>query len=334
MLWAEHVAKNTAGSRDDVFEEVRRHFNDAELVELTGVCGLFAQSNRFQDSLKLPIEPPHEVDKIRNSIQVDPARVKAYIERLLETWPAQFPAPAGAASIAARAAPAAAAHEKERAPAPRIPQLDPETATGEAAHFLRLAQQLLGGLPSFARLWAHVPHLGKLLLPLPVALTREGLGSSLPRALKAIVLLRTSQVNEAPYSLAHHAAMARAAGLSPDQLSALSAGTVASAPGFTPRERAASAWADHVARNTAKNHDDIFNQLKAYFADAEIVELTALCTVASKMDRIHNALRLPLEPAAEFTALNLSAEIDPVRLRDYLNAVVAGWPRELPVPAN
>ena len=64
VLWAEHVAKNTARERDDVFEEVHKHFNDAELVELTGVCGQFASSNRFQDSLRLPIEEHGEVSKI------------------------------------------------------------------------------------------------------------------------------------------------------------------------------------------------------------------------------------------------------------------------------
>ena len=70
MLWAEHVACNTAGSRDDVYNEVAKQFTPAELVELTAVCGLFAQSNRFQDSLAMPIEAPHDVDKIRTSVRV------------------------------------------------------------------------------------------------------------------------------------------------------------------------------------------------------------------------------------------------------------------------
>ena len=35
VLWAEHVTKNTARSRDDVYEHVRGIFDDTELVELT-----------------------------------------------------------------------------------------------------------------------------------------------------------------------------------------------------------------------------------------------------------------------------------------------------------
>ena len=77
MLWAEHVAKNTARDRDDIAEEVMQHFSDAEFVELTAVSGLFGQSNRFQDSMRLPIEDAHEVDNIRTSVRTDPAKLKA-----------------------------------------------------------------------------------------------------------------------------------------------------------------------------------------------------------------------------------------------------------------
>jgi alkylhydroperoxidase family enzyme len=323
------VAKNTAGGDDAAFAEVRRHFNDAELVELTGVCGLFAQSNRFQDSLKLPIEPPHEVDKIRSSIRVDPARLKAYVERLVETWPERFPLPA------VRFAPGT---PEFRSPAqrgaPRIPLIDPGTASPDAALFLRQARELLGALPSYVRLWAHVPHLGKLFLPLPVALTRDGAGAALPVDIRAIFLLATSQANAAPYSLAHHAAMARATGLTAKQVGSLESGTSVDSPDFGQREHAVIAWAGHVARNSAKNHDEAFAALQAHFSDAEIVEMTALGAVACKMDRIHNALRLPLEPEAELAALQRSARIDPARLRAYLQAVVDAWPERMPAPAD
>ena len=40
VLWAEHVTRNTAKSRDDVAGEVQSHFTDAEFVELTFVIRL------------------------------------------------------------------------------------------------------------------------------------------------------------------------------------------------------------------------------------------------------------------------------------------------------
>lgn len=93
ILWAEHVTKNTARSRDDVYEIVSERFNEAEIVELTLMAGFFALFNRFTDSLQVPIEIPKEVDLIKKSVNLDPARVKTYYETVAEEWPDQFPEP-------------------------------------------------------------------------------------------------------------------------------------------------------------------------------------------------------------------------------------------------
>ncbi len=94
MLWAEHVTKNTARSRDDVYEDVARQFGEAEIVELTLMCGFFNMFNRFMDSLHVPVEDEVEVDKIKRSVRVDPEIVRAYLETLLADWPDAFPEPA------------------------------------------------------------------------------------------------------------------------------------------------------------------------------------------------------------------------------------------------
>jgi len=93
VLWAEHVTKNTARSRDDVFEIVRKEFTEAEIIDLTLVCCYFNMFNRITDSLKMPIEIQSEVDKIKTSVRLDPAKVKSYLTTVVEKWPASFPAP-------------------------------------------------------------------------------------------------------------------------------------------------------------------------------------------------------------------------------------------------
>jgi hypothetical protein len=93
VLWAEHVTKNTARSRDDVFEVVRKSFNEAEIVDLTLICCFFNMFNRVTDSLKMPIEIQSEVDKIKASVNLDPAKVRGYLETVVATWPSSFPAP-------------------------------------------------------------------------------------------------------------------------------------------------------------------------------------------------------------------------------------------------
>ncbi|MGH8612495.1 MAG: carboxymuconolactone decarboxylase family protein [Gammaproteobacteria bacterium] len=333
MLWAEHVARNTAGERDDVFAEVRKHFDEAELVELTGVCGLFAQSNRFQDSLRLTVEAQHDIDKIRQSVKIDPDRLKAYVEGLIETWPNRFPAPPDIRPQRKPRweSPAAPLHTKTR-PHSRVRLIDPQTATGDAAWLLDSAHQLLEGTPNFVRLWSHATHLGKLILPLHVALSYQGAGSMLAGRLKAVATVRTSHVNAASYSLAHREALGRASGLTQEQLGALGSAEGATSSCFTRRERAAIVWAEHVALNTAKYHDDVFNELEAHFDNSEVVELTALCAFSNNMDRIQNALRLPLEAQPDIDTMYRSDHIEPSSLRKYLQAVVESWPRQIPVP--
>ncbi len=93
VLWAEHVTKNTARSREDVYQEARRHFSEAELVELTLMVGFFNMFNRLTDSLRLPVEAPEEVRKIQRSVRLDPERVQGYYGALLGAWPRDFPRP-------------------------------------------------------------------------------------------------------------------------------------------------------------------------------------------------------------------------------------------------
>ncbi len=94
VLWAEHVNRNTARERDDVYQDVARCFSEAEIVELTLMCGFFNMFNRFTDSLHVPAEDEAEVDKIKRSVRVDPDRVRGYLESLLDHWPPAFPDPA------------------------------------------------------------------------------------------------------------------------------------------------------------------------------------------------------------------------------------------------
>ncbi len=93
VLWAEHVTKNTARSRNDIFEHVRSIFNEQEIVELTMITGLFNFRNRYMDSLQIPLEPIEEVDKIKNTGRLDTNKLKAYLEHVLKNWPEEFPEP-------------------------------------------------------------------------------------------------------------------------------------------------------------------------------------------------------------------------------------------------
>ena len=93
VLWAEHVTLNTAKTRDDVFEEVRRHYDDREFVELTMVITYFNMRNRFQDALRIPLDEPKTISGITIGRRQDPENLKAYLAEGGADWPERFPGP-------------------------------------------------------------------------------------------------------------------------------------------------------------------------------------------------------------------------------------------------
>ena len=93
ILWAEHVTLNTAKEENGVFEQVREEFSEEEVVELTLMSGFFNLFNRLTDSLHIPIENQAEVDKIKRSVNLDPAKVKTYLGMLVNDWPSNVPGP-------------------------------------------------------------------------------------------------------------------------------------------------------------------------------------------------------------------------------------------------
>lgn len=87
VQWAEAVTQNTAAKRDDLFAAMKRLFTDAEIVELTFVSAMFNMINRMNDSLQVPIEEQDEVNLIKRSLDLDPAKVQAYVSWVAEFWP-------------------------------------------------------------------------------------------------------------------------------------------------------------------------------------------------------------------------------------------------------
>ena len=94
VLWAEHVTKNTARSRDDVYDQLNAVFSEEEIIELTLMSAYFNFFNRITDSLGIPLESQGEVELIKHSVQLDPGKVKRYVETLIEEWPSAVPTPA------------------------------------------------------------------------------------------------------------------------------------------------------------------------------------------------------------------------------------------------
>lgn len=114
--------------------------------------------------------------------------------------------------------------------------------------------------------------------------------SSLDISLIELVYLRVSQINGCAFCLEMHNTSLRNHGVAQNKLDALNGWQVSER--FTDKERAALLWADAVSQISAKNtDDDIYQQVKAYFTDAEMSDLTLAIGLMNAFNRIAVSLR-------------------------------------------
>lgn len=57
IAWAQAVTEFTARDDDQLFQRMRDHFTDRQIVELTVLIGMWNYSNRFTEALHIDLEP-------------------------------------------------------------------------------------------------------------------------------------------------------------------------------------------------------------------------------------------------------------------------------------
>jgi AhpD family alkylhydroperoxidase len=114
--------------------------------------------------------------------------------------------------------------------------------------------------------------------------------SGLEKPLLELVKMRASQINECAYCLDMHSKDARAAGETEQRLYELNAWR--ETPFYSDRERAALAWTESLTL-VSETHvpDDVFEEVKKYFSEAEIVALTMAVVAINGWNRIAIATR-------------------------------------------
>jgi 4-carboxymuconolactone decarboxylase len=112
--------------------------------------------------------------------------------------------------------------------------------------------------------------------------------------LRELVIIRVARVNGATYVVKQHVpALAQAEGLTVAECDALA--DWPPSPLFSPRERAALAYADAITRDV-QVPDPVFDELKRHFTERQIVELTVLIGAYNMQTRVLCALRIDPEP--------------------------------------
>jgi AhpD family alkylhydroperoxidase len=114
--------------------------------------------------------------------------------------------------------------------------------------------------------------------------------SSIEERLLHLIKLRASQINGCAYCLDMHWKDLEAIGETPLRMYSLDAWR--ECPYYSDRERAALAWTESVTL-ISETHapDDVYEQVRAQFSDAETVNLTMLIGAINAWNRLAIAFR-------------------------------------------
>ena len=83
IAWAECLTLKTYREKPEVMEELKRHFSNEQIVEITMVSGFFNFWNRFTDGLQVDLEAKEQVGLIRNSKNIE---LDDYLTYMQSAW--------------------------------------------------------------------------------------------------------------------------------------------------------------------------------------------------------------------------------------------------------
>ena len=82
IAWSEAMTLNTAKRDGPAWDDLRKLFNDAEIVEISLACALFNMINRLNDSFRTELEPEEYNRRQRGALGVTPAALEDYACRI------------------------------------------------------------------------------------------------------------------------------------------------------------------------------------------------------------------------------------------------------------
>ncbi len=177
---------------------------------------------------------------------------------------------------------------------PRISRLNRNEVPAQAVAIYDRYLRDRGNVPNMFRTMAHRPEIFETIIAHMEAVLNTG---TLPKALKELVIVRTSQINRTPYCLASHSQIARKLGWSDEQLAALEHAQAAST--FTEREKVAIHLAETMTRTPHSYSDEDFTRLRSFYSEGEVIELMAAIGLFNYFNRFNDLLGMePTQPAS------------------------------------
>ncbi len=181
----------------------------------------------------------------------------------------------------------------EKQDLPRISRLERHEVSEAAIAIYDRYLRDRGNVPNMFRTMAHRPEIFQTIIAHMEAVLNTG---TLPKALKELVIVRTSQLNRTPYCLASHSAICRKLGWTDEQLEAMESSLEVG--GFSEREQVAIRLAEVMTLNAHGYTAEDFVRLRSFYTEGEVVELMAAIGLFNYFNRFNDLLEMePTKPA-------------------------------------
>jgi uncharacterized peroxidase-related enzyme len=170
----------------------------------------------------------------------------------------------------------------------KIPYVERENASPEIKALYDQVQSKLGLVPNVVKAMANSPVLLQGFMPFLGA----ALGpSAVDAPLKELAIITTSKLNGCSYCTAHHTVAGKKAGLPIEKINAL---PDSNSSLLDNKEKAVVRFAKEVTEDVAAS-DESINQLRKYFNDSQIAELTMVIGVFNVLTRFADTFKVDLE---------------------------------------
>ncbi len=212
----------------------------------------------------------------------------------------------------------------------RIQKIKKKAIGPQFVEFYSAVENLLGRVPNFYKTFSNSPLLAMTFLPINALAQREWDGTSISGKIKELIVIKTSHTNGCKYCYAHNTSLGRAAGITNEQIEAISKNEVSESALFNTQEVLAIKWAEAVTLNLAAKNNELFEELKINFTEKQIAEMTILCAMFNMINRINDSLDVELEDTSEIDKIQKSLILEPKRMTDYLTWLANFWQKEYP----
>ena len=169
-----------------------------------------------------------------------------------------------------------------------VTPLAKEQAAKEVQPIFDKLTHVFGHMPSFFGTMARVPEALQHFLPLYAAVIDKGLVEA---KYKELAYLKTAQINGCQYCFRAHSASGKKNGVSEEQIKELTFFIRSAA--FDEKEKAVLLYAERLTRGACAIRPAALQELKGYFTDDQIVELTLTVCIANFTNRFNDAMLNP-----------------------------------------